>query len=107
MSRPRPKPKSSTAKAKKDASGLGRAIINRRVKEHKRLYEEALHTTDLPSGLQSITQENDLDEFLNTAQLAETDFAAGECKLITDYVLLLSVVERRKLIACCVCSSDV
>lgn len=26
----------------------------------------------------SVTQENDLDEFLNTAQLAETDFAAGE-----------------------------
>lgn len=78
LSRPRPKPKSSTAKAKKDASGLGRAIINRRVKEQKRLYEEALHNTDLPSGLMSITQENDLDEFLNTAQLAETDFAAGE-----------------------------
>lgn len=72
------KKKSSTATAKKDASGLGRALINRRAKEHKRIYEEALHTTELPSGLHSVTQENDLDEFLNTAQLAATDFTAGE-----------------------------
>lgn len=79
LSKPRPKAKSSTAKARKDASGLGRAIINRRAKEHKRLYEEALHTTELPSGLHSVTQENDLDEFLNTAQLAATDFSAGAC----------------------------
>lgn len=77
MSKPKPRAKSSVAKGKKDASGLGRALINRRAKEHKRLYEEALHTTGLPSGLNSITQENDLDEFLNTAQLADTDFAAG------------------------------
>ena len=78
LSKPRPKARSSTAKAKKDASGLGRAIINRRAKEQKRIYEEALHTTELPSGLHSVTQENDLDEFLNTAQLAATDFSAGE-----------------------------
>ena len=78
LSKPRPKARSSTAKAKKDASGLGRAIINRRAKEQKRIYEEALHTTELPSGLRSVTQENNLDEFLNTAQLAATDFAAGE-----------------------------
>ena len=71
------KKRSSTAVGKKDASGLGRALINRRTKEHKRIYEEALHTTELPSGLHSVTQENDLDEFLNTAQLAATDFTAG------------------------------
>lgn len=79
LSKPRPKARSSTAKGKKDASGLGRAIINRRAKEQKRLYEEALHTSELPSGLHSVTQENDLDEFLNTAQLAATDFTAGVC----------------------------
>ena len=35
--------------------------------------------TDLDASirLRSITQENDLDEFLNTAQLAATDFTAG------------------------------
>jgi len=76
LSKPKPKARSSTAKGKKDASGLGRALINRRAKEHKRIYEEALHTTELPSGLNSVTQENDLDEFLNTAQLAATDFSA-------------------------------
>lgn len=39
------------------------------------------YTTDLDSTsrLKSVTQERDLDEFLNTAQLAETDFTAGDC----------------------------
>ncbi|KAI0307671.1 P-loop containing nucleoside triphosphate hydrolase protein [Multifurca ochricompacta] len=37
-----------------------------------------MYTTDIDSAsrLQSITQEGDLDEFLNTARLAETDFTA-------------------------------
>jgi hypothetical protein len=37
------------------------------------------YSTDLEaaSNLQSITQERDLDEFLHTARLAETDFTAG------------------------------
>lgn len=37
------------------------------------------YTTDIDSTsrLKSVTQERDLDEFLNTAQLAETDFTAG------------------------------
>lgn len=37
------------------------------------------YTTDLDSTnrLQSITQERDLDEFLNTATLAGTNFTAG------------------------------
>ncbi|KAL7008701.1 hypothetical protein EMMF5_001963 [Cystobasidiomycetes sp. EMM_F5] len=91
LSKPRPKARSSTAKAKKDASGLGRAIINRRAKEQKRIYEEALHNTELPSGLNSVTQENDLDEFLNTAQLAATDFSAGPArKAIVCKMLMLN-----------------
>jgi hypothetical protein len=32
---------------------------------------------DSTSRLKSVTQEGDLDEFLNTAQLAGTDFTAG------------------------------
>lgn len=32
-----------------------------------------------PHGLKSVTHERDLDEFLNTAQLAATDFTAGLC----------------------------
>lgn len=37
------------------------------------------YTTELDSTtrLKSVTQERDLDEFLNTAQLADTDFTAG------------------------------
>lgn len=40
------------------------------------------YTTDIAKDsstkLHSVTQERDLDEFLNTAQLAATDFTAGE-----------------------------
>ncbi|KAI0936735.1 hypothetical protein AcV5_004801 [Taiwanofungus camphoratus] len=59
-------------------SGLGRAIINRKVKDAHQARESGLYTTDVDSTarLQSITQERDLDEFLNTAQLAGTQFTA-------------------------------
>ncbi|KAJ7107609.1 hypothetical protein C8R43DRAFT_1080267 [Mycena crocata] len=59
-------------------SGLGRAIINRKVKDAKRMQESGLYVTDADSTsrLKSVTQEADLDEFLNTAQLAGTDFTA-------------------------------
>lgn len=36
------------------------------------------HASEISAGLSSVTQENDLDEFLSTAQLAETDFSAGK-----------------------------
>ncbi|KZT30765.1 P-loop containing nucleoside triphosphate hydrolase protein [Neolentinus lepideus HHB14362 ss-1] len=59
-------------------SGLGRAIINRKTQDARRAQESGLYTTDIDttSRLRSVTQENDLDEFLNTAQLAATDFTA-------------------------------
>ncbi|GBE77812.1 P-loop containing nucleoside triphosphate hydrolase protein [Sparassis latifolia] len=60
-------------------SGLGRAIINKKVKDAHRARETGeLYTTDLEhtTRLQSITQEGDLDEFLSTAQLAGTQFTA-------------------------------
>ncbi|KAH7910692.1 hypothetical protein BJ138DRAFT_1064590 [Hygrophoropsis aurantiaca] len=59
-------------------SGLGRAIINRKVKDVRERQESGLYTTELDSTtrLKSVTQERDLDEFLNTAQLAATDFTA-------------------------------
>ncbi|CUA74783.1 hypothetical protein RSOLAG22IIIB_11472 [Rhizoctonia solani] len=57
--------------------GLGRAIINRKVKDARTAREDTdKYTTDLDTGLQSITQERDLDEFLNTAQLAGKEFTA-------------------------------
>ncbi|KAF8756153.1 P-loop containing nucleoside triphosphate hydrolase protein [Rhizoctonia solani] len=57
--------------------GLGRAIINRKVKDARAAREDTdKYTTDLDTGLQSITQERNLDEFLNTAQLAGTEFTA-------------------------------
>ncbi|KZO92805.1 putative LSG1-large-subunit GTPase [Calocera viscosa TUFC12733] len=66
-------------KSKKENHGLGRAIINKKVKDAKLAYENGeLHTTDFEkyTKLNSVTQERDLDEFLSTAQLAGTDFVA-------------------------------
>ncbi|KAI6162036.1 hypothetical protein EDD17DRAFT_1776881 [Pisolithus thermaeus] len=51
-------------------SGLGRAIINRRVKDARERQESGLYTTD-------IDPTSHLDEFLNTAQLAGMEFTAG------------------------------
>ncbi|KAH7106761.1 P-loop containing nucleoside triphosphate hydrolase protein [Auriculariales sp. MPI-PUGE-AT-0066] len=65
------------APTKKDKkTGLGRAIINRRQADAHRPRDNQLYTTDHDQRLQSVTQERDLDEFLNTAQLAGTDFTA-------------------------------
>ncbi|KAF9229092.1 P-loop containing nucleoside triphosphate hydrolase protein [Gyrodon lividus] len=59
-------------------SGLGRAIINRKVKDAREMQESGLYTNEVDSTtrLKSVTQERDLDEFLNTAQLAGTEFTA-------------------------------
>ncbi|KAG0168126.1 hypothetical protein DFQ28_006420 [Apophysomyces sp. BC1034] len=70
-------------KGKKPAGSLGRAVIRSRFQGQRAiaLDEGKLHTTDLGEEpkwvkMQSITQENDLDAFLSTAELAGTDFAA-------------------------------
>jgi len=49
-----------------------------------------LHTTDVDDGLdwnrinlKSITEENTLDEFLSTAELAGTEFYAGMISLLS------------------------
>lgn len=95
-----PERKNGVQKRKTDKSGLGRAIINRKNKMAKILADPTLvcsadftlsdcladfrprlqHSTEIAAGLRSVTQENDLDEFLSTAALADTDFAAGEYK---------------------------
>lgn len=68
-------------------SGLGRAIINRKVKDAQRMHETKNYSVDddKTGKLKSVTQEKDLDEFLNTAQLAGTDFTAERrnVKIIT------------------------
>lgn len=56
--------------------------MNRRAQDARATGSSQHHTTDpgtaKPSWmrLQSVTQEGDLEEFLNTAQLADTDFTA-------------------------------
>lgn len=67
----------------KNTIGLGRSIANQKRQENKIEFlpdGEMRFTTDKREAdwvkLRSVTQENSLDEFLNTAQLADTDFTA-------------------------------
>ncbi|EEC04864.1 conserved hypothetical protein [Ixodes scapularis] len=71
---------------KKGASGLGRCLIKQ--KPTSRLYDSSLHTTELNDGydwgranVTSITEQNDLDAFLATAELAGIDFTAEKQKV--------------------------
>lgn len=50
--------------------------MNRRAKAAQIAADPSLHTSEIAAGLSSVTQENDLNEFLSTAQLADTDFSA-------------------------------
>ncbi|KAI8064428.1 hypothetical protein BC940DRAFT_277199 [Gongronella butleri] len=70
-------------KGKKASGSLGRAVIKSRFQGQKAiaLDEGKLHTTELHEGddwmkMRSITQENDLEAFLSTAELAGTEFTA-------------------------------
>jgi large subunit GTPase 1 len=63
--------------------GLGKSIIRDRFQGYKSRNEvqSMLHTTELNDGasytkFQSVTEQSNLEEFLNTAELAETDFTA-------------------------------
>ncbi|EGG08778.1 uncharacterized protein MELLADRAFT_77243 [Melampsora larici-populina 98AG31] len=57
--------------------GLGKAIMNHRAKSRVVDRERELHTTEVYDNKPiSVTQENDLENFLNTAALAGTDFTA-------------------------------
>ncbi|KAG1140397.1 hypothetical protein G6F37_008159 [Rhizopus arrhizus] len=99
------------APKKKQGSSLGRAVIKSRFQGQKAiaLDEGKLHTTDIDEGpkwvkMQSITQENDLEAFLSTAALAETDFTAERLnvKVIqNDYnnPLLMNEEDDKKRIA--------
>lgn len=67
----------------KNMIGLGRTIANQRRMENQVQYlpdGEMRFTTDKREAdwvkLRSVTQENALDEFLSTAQMADTDFTA-------------------------------
>ncbi|WFD33991.1 hypothetical protein MCUN1_000819 [Malassezia cuniculi] len=66
----------------KNRAGLGHAILNRRAKEARERNTSEFHTTDTHVGepkwtkLRSVTHEGALEEFLNTAQLADADFTA-------------------------------
>ncbi|KAH3667206.1 hypothetical protein OGAPHI_002855 [Ogataea philodendri] len=78
-----PKGPKNTPHKNKNTIGLGKSIKNVKNQENKVYYlpdGEMRFTTDKHEDdwvkLRSVTQENALDEFLNTAALADTDFAA-------------------------------
>lgn len=60
--------------------GLGRSLINQQ-KRQPNNQSSTLHTTDY--NLSSVTQEKDLDEFLNTAAMAEKSFNTEKNKNVT------------------------
>ncbi|CAD6570832.1 MAG: hypothetical protein TREMPRED_006051 [Tremellales sp. Tagirdzhanova-0007] len=64
-----------------NASGLGKAIINRRAKEAHLPKQSQLYALDESNPLQSVTHERDLDEFLANAALADADFTTERSKL--------------------------
>ncbi|GAA6036038.1 hypothetical protein JCM8097_006578 [Rhodosporidiobolus ruineniae] len=82
----RPERKNGAQKKRVDKSGLGKAMINRRAKEARIAADPTQHSSQIQAGLSSVTQENDLDEFLSTAQLADTDFSAERqnIKVVSD-----------------------
>ncbi|KAG7897463.1 hypothetical protein KL935_005088 [Ogataea polymorpha] len=78
-----PKGPKNTPHKNKNTIGLGRSIKNLKNQENKVYYlpdGEMRFTTDKHEDdwvkLRSVTQENALDEFLNTAALADKDFSA-------------------------------
>ncbi|KAF8000143.1 hypothetical protein HF325_005072 [Metschnikowia pulcherrima] len=90
----------------KNTIGLGRSIANQRLKENSIEYlpdGEMRFTTDKKQAgwvkLRSVTQENSLDEFLNTAELADHDFTAEkgqQVKIIKSFENKLTIPRRPK-----------
>lgn len=80
-----PKGPKNTPHKNKNTIGLGRTIKNAKAQQNQVYYlpdGQMRFTTDKHEAdwvkLRSVTQENALDEFLNTAQLADTDFTADK-----------------------------
>lgn len=78
-----PKGPKNTPHKNKNTIGLGRTIKNAKQQQNQVYYlpdGQMRFTTDKHEAdwvkLRSVTQENALDEFLNTAELADTDFTA-------------------------------
>lgn len=70
-----------TNRTKASSSGLGKALINRKHKEAIAPVESQLYTLDDTNPLASVTHERDLDEFLSSAALANTDFTTERSKM--------------------------
>ena len=70
-------------KNKVDRNGLGRTLVKKQQARKNRLISSDRHGEDLDDGydwnrlnLKSVTEESNLDDFLNTASLAGTEFLA-------------------------------
>jgi len=88
---------------KKNNPDLGKSIIRRRGKNKANIKhaDSWLHYGELDSdtgahNIQSITEQSDLDNFLATAQLAGTDFTAGNFNFMAciKVIILKNWIER-------------
>ncbi|KAK4688076.1 large subunit GTPase 1, partial [Tremellales sp. Uapishka_1] len=68
------------SRTKAQTSGLGKALIKRKAKEAVAPQESQLYTLDESNPLASVTHERDLDQFLSSAALANTDFTTERTK---------------------------
>lgn len=104
--------KKQSGKAKGGGGPLGKSLIRNRFGNAQRAPDGSFrHTTLLNDGreygnMMSVTQENDLEAFLNTAQLAGTEFTAErlnvsvvESSSAAKNPFLLSAVEEKKTLA--------
>lgn len=91
----------------KNSGNLGRAMIKSRMTKQHLSKSNWIHTSDLNDGadwsktnFQSVTEQNSLDEFLTTAELAGTDFEAERLNInfvSKPKVGILSVEEKEKI----------
>lgn len=103
-----PRPGAKARNKAKNVSGLGRSLVNQRQNSKKQQSESDRYTTDSnESGwikLRSVTQEGALEDFLSTAELADTDFTTertANVRIINggtrENPYLLSVEQQKKL----------
>lgn len=104
-----PRPGSKSRNKAKNTSGLGRSLVNQKQKRQQQPGGSDRYTTESSEPgwvkLRSVTQEGALDDFLNTAELADTDFTTERTASVrvittgsaTENPYLLTAEQQEKL----------
>ncbi|KAJ9126338.1 hypothetical protein QFC24_002071 [Naganishia onofrii] len=82
-------------RTKQNSHGLGKSIINRKAKD-ARVDRKTLRYTEEAENLRSVTHEKDLDEFLNSAALADADFTADRAMANVKVITTTSIATSRQ-----------